>query len=68
MEADVLEVLSVAEGLCQADWIMWLLPDETQKSVYAAEIAPHLSAGKVLKLAHGFNIRFANRSSADVTW
>jgi ketol-acid reductoisomerase len=57
-KADGLEVLSVAEACAKADWIMVLLPDEFQKAVYDAEIAPHLSAGKVLSFAHGFNIRF----------
>ncbi len=56
--ADGLEVLSVADACAKADWIMVLLPDEAQKAVYATEIAPHLSAGKVLSFAHGFNIRF----------
>lgn len=56
--ADGLEVLSVAAAAQRADWIMLLLPDETQKAVYDSEIAPHLSAGKVLSFAHGFNIRF----------
>ncbi len=57
-KADGLEVLSVAEACAKADWIMVLLPDEFQKAVYDAEIAPHLSAGKVLSFAHGFNLRF----------
>ena len=57
-QADGLEVLSVADAAAKADWIMVLLPDEFQKAVYDAEIAPHLSAGKVLSFAHGFNIRF----------
>ena len=57
-KADGLEVLSVAEASAKADWIMVLLPDEFQKEVYEKEIAPHLSAGKVLSFAHGFNIRF----------
>jgi ketol-acid reductoisomerase len=56
--ADGLEVLSVAEAAERADWIMVLLPDEFQRAVYEAEIAPHLKAGKVLSFAHGFNIRF----------
>ena len=56
--ADGLEVLSVADACARADWIMVLLPDEFQRAVYAEEIAPHLSAGKVLSFAHGFNIRF----------
>ena len=57
-KADGLEVLSVSDASAKADWIMVLLPDETQKAVYDAEIAPHLSAGKVLSFAHGFNVRF----------
>ena len=57
-KADGLEVLSVADASAKADWIMVLLPDEFQKEVYDKEIAPHLSAGKVLSFAHGFNIRF----------
>ena len=56
--ADGLEVLPVAEACAKADWIMILLPDEVQKAVYEQEIAPHLSQGKVLSFAHGFNIRF----------
>lgn len=56
--ADGLEVLSVAAAAEKADWTMVLLPDEVQQSIYAAEVAPHLSAGKVLGFAHGFNIRF----------
>ena len=57
-KADGLEVLSVSDACAKADWIMVLLPDEFQKAVYDKEIAPHLSAGKVLSFAHGFNIRF----------
>jgi ketol-acid reductoisomerase len=56
--ADGLEVLPVAQACAKADWIMILLPDEAQKSVYEQDIAPHLSKGKVLSFAHGFNIRF----------
>jgi ketol-acid reductoisomerase len=58
-EAAGLKVLSVAEAAKTADWIMILLPDEVQKTIYQAEIEPHLSEGKVLFFAHGFNINFA---------
>lgn len=54
-----LTVYSVEEAAKQADLIMILLPDEVQRTVYANEIAPHLTAGKVLAFAHGFNIHFA---------
>ncbi|MFN6142734.1 MAG: ketol-acid reductoisomerase, partial [Pseudanabaena sp.] len=33
--------------------------DETQKAIYATEIAPNLKAGNTLAFAHGFNIHFA---------
>jgi ketol-acid reductoisomerase len=53
-----LTVKNVADAAAIADWIMILLPDEVQKSIYKTEIEPHLSAGKVLLFAHGFNIHF----------
>jgi len=53
-----LRVLSVAEASAWADVIMILIPDTKQKATYEAEIRPHLSAGKMLMFAHGFNIRF----------
>ncbi|HTT59096.1 MAG TPA: ketol-acid reductoisomerase [Acidimicrobiales bacterium] len=53
-----LRVLSIADAASEADVIMILLPDTEQKRIYDTEIAPHLSAGKCLLFAHGFNIRF----------
>ncbi len=53
-----LRVLSVADASQWADVIMILIPDTKQKAVYESEIKPHLSAGKMLMFAHGFNIRF----------
>ncbi len=53
-----LTVLSLEEAAAQADFIMLLTPDTEQKHMYEESIAPHLSAGKVLAFAHGFNIRF----------
>ena len=41
-----------------ADVIMVLVPDTAQASLYREAIAPHLTAGKTLMFAHGFNIRF----------
>ena len=58
-EAEGLTVKSVSDAAAAADMIMILLPDEVQKSVYKESIAPNLSAGNVLALAHGFNINFA---------
>lgn len=53
-----LTVKNVAEATDAADWIMILLPDEVQKSVYKTEIEPNLKEGKVISFAHGFNIHF----------
>ncbi|MBI5067450.1 MAG: ketol-acid reductoisomerase [Deltaproteobacteria bacterium] len=53
-----LKVTTVAEAAKEADVIMILIPDQTQRAVYLAEIAPHLGKGKALLFAHGFNIHF----------
>jgi ketol-acid reductoisomerase len=53
-----LKVLTVAEASKWADVIMILIPDTRQAKVYDADIKPHLTAGKMLMFAHGFNIRF----------
>jgi ketol-acid reductoisomerase len=56
--AEGLEVASVRDAAKQADVIMMLMPDHTQKQVYDESVAPELSAGKTLMFAHGFNIHF----------
>jgi ketol-acid reductoisomerase len=53
-----LTVLPVAEAAAWADVIMLLAPDTSQAAIYKNEIAPHLTAGKMLMFAHGFNIRY----------
>jgi len=53
-----LAVKNVADAAAAADFIMILLPDEVQKTVYKEEIEPNLKAGKVLAFAHGFNIHY----------
>jgi ketol-acid reductoisomerase len=57
-EAAGLKVVTIEEAAREADLIMILLPDTSQKAIYDAEIAPHLTAGKALAFAHGFNIRY----------
>lgn len=57
-EEDGFEVKNVADAAEWADLIMILAPDQHQRSIYNNEIKPHLSAGKTLAFAHGFNIRF----------
>ncbi len=41
-----------------ADWVHFLLPDETQGPVWKNEVGPHIKKGVVLSWSHGFNIRF----------
>ena len=53
-----LRVADVADAVKAADVIMIAVPDTLQKSVYDAEIEPHLRPGQLLMFAHGFNIRF----------
>jgi ketol-acid reductoisomerase len=53
-----LEVGTPAEVTKWADVIMILTPDQTQAKLYADEIAPNITAGKLLLFAHGFNIRY----------
>jgi ketol-acid reductoisomerase len=53
-----LEVATPAEAAKWADVVMILIPDELQAKVYAEEIAPYLTAGKMLMFAHGFNIHY----------
>jgi ketol-acid reductoisomerase len=66
-EAAGLTVVSPADAAAWADIIMVLIPDHAQARVYRDAIAPHLTAGKMLMFAHGFNIRFgAIQPPADV--
>jgi ketol-acid reductoisomerase len=53
-----LTVLTPAEAAKAADVMMVLVPDHIQADLYASDIAPHLTKGKTLMFAHGFNIHF----------
>lgn len=53
-----LKVDTVAGAAAWADTITILAPDTEQPAIYEEHIAPHLSKGKTLMFAHGFNIRF----------
>ncbi|MEN9839340.1 MAG: hypothetical protein RL177_819 [Bacteroidota bacterium] len=57
-EAAGIPVYEPAEAASKADIIMILLPDQTQADVYERDVKPHLSAGKALVFAHGFNVHF----------
>ena len=56
--ADGMTVVTPAEAAKRADWIQILTPDETQAELYAASIAPYLTAGKILGFSHGFSVHF----------
>jgi ketol-acid reductoisomerase len=58
-EAAGIPVYEPAEAASKADIIMILLPDQTQAEVYERDVKPHLSAGKSLVFAHGFNVHFS---------
>lgn len=57
-EAAGLVVKTAAEAAEEADIIMILINDEKQAAMYEKDIAPHLTTGKALAFAHGFNIHF----------
>ncbi|MBQ4269564.1 MAG: ketol-acid reductoisomerase [Clostridia bacterium] len=51
-------VMTAAEAAKNADIIMILINDEKQAKLYKESIEPHLTAGKTLAFAHGFNIHY----------
>jgi ketol-acid reductoisomerase len=53
-----LKVMSVSDASKAADVIMVLVPDHVQGDTYRTDIAPHMTKGKTLMFAHGFNIHF----------
>mgnify|MGYP001037428851 CR=1 FL=1 len=57
-EAAGLRVRTVAEAAAEAQIIMIVTPDTGQAELYRDHIAPHLTPGKTLMFAHGFNIRY----------
>jgi ketol-acid reductoisomerase len=55
---DGFEVYPIQEAAEKGDVIFMLIPDMSQPAVYKEFIEPHLSEGKSLNFAHGFNIHF----------
>jgi len=69
-EAAGLKVMTTADAAKAANVIMILVADHIQGDLYNSQIAPHLTAGKTLMFAHGFNIHFkqiAPPADVDVT-
>ena len=57
-EGEGLRVELVADAARDSDVVMMLIPDHTMASVYKESVEPHLSSGKTLMFAHGFNIHY----------
>ena len=57
-ESQGLTVKSIADAAEWADIVMILAPDTEQKTIYDEHIARHMTPGKALAFAHGFNVRF----------
>jgi ketol-acid reductoisomerase len=58
VEADGLEVKSVADAAKWADFMMMCAPDELQADIWRGEIAPHIRDGAAIAFAHGLNVHF----------
>ena len=55
---DGFTVMNTADAVEASDIIMILVNDEKQAALYQKDIKDHLSEGKTLCFAHGFNIHF----------
>jgi ketol-acid reductoisomerase len=58
VEAAGLAVRSVADAAREAQIVMILTPDTGQAALYRDHVGPHMTPGKTLMFAHGFNIRY----------
>jgi ketol-acid reductoisomerase len=56
--ADGFAPIPVAEAAQGADVLVMCAPDEVMPDLYAAEIAPHLRAGRTLMFVHGFALHY----------
>src|ERR1700733_2723672 len=57
-EAAGLKVANTADAAKAADVVMILVADHIQADLYKEAIKPHMTPGKTLMFAHGFNIHF----------
>jgi len=55
---DCFEVYQVSEAAEKGDIVHMLIPDLEQSAVYRDHVEPHMTSGKALGFAHGFNIHF----------
>jgi len=57
-EAAGLKVMNTADAAKAANMVMILVADHIQADLYHKDIQPHMTPGKTLMFAHGFNIHF----------
>ncbi len=55
---DKFKVFSIAKAAKQATIILFLIPDQAQKTIFNKSIKSNLSEGNLLVFAHGFSIYF----------
>ncbi|WP_114390876.1 ketol-acid reductoisomerase [Notoacmeibacter marinus] len=58
VEADGIEVMSVAEAAAWGDVIMMATPDELQGDIWKDDIADNIRDGSAIAFAHGLNVHF----------
>ncbi|MBI3931555.1 MAG: ketol-acid reductoisomerase [Chloroflexi bacterium] len=61
-QSDGFRVLTAAEVAKEADIIMMLAPDQSQREIYYQSIEKGLTKGNTLMFAHGFNIHYGQIS------
>lgn len=65
--ADGFDVFTPADAAKRATFIAMLTPDMTHQAVYMSDIAPNMSPGETLMVAHGFSIHYGQvRPRADI--
>ncbi len=57
-EAAGLRVVEPSEACAWAEVVMMLVPDTAQADLFERSVLPHLTPGKTLMFAHGFNVRY----------
>ena len=57
-KADGFRVFSPSDAVREASLVALLTPDMTHRSVYAHAIAPNMSPGDTLLVAHGFSVHY----------
>lgn len=60
---DGFDTRPIAEAAAAASVVLLLIPDEAHPEVFATQIAPHLRAGDLFLLAHGFSVRYQRITS-----